>query len=61
MHTVEPGIWQGTEKGEKGNTPTLGPGILQVNWKTWKWDTNILWPGIWWEVLKNIEKEKCTL
>ena len=31
MHTVEPGIWQGTEKGEKGNTPTLGPGILQVN------------------------------
>ena len=61
MHTVVPGIWQGTEKREKWNTPTVGPGILQVNWKTWKWDTNILWPGISWEVLKNIEKEKCTL
>jgi len=31
MHTVGPGIWQGTEKREKWNTPTVGPGILQVN------------------------------
>ena len=61
MHTVGPGIWQGTEKGEKWNTSTVGPGILQVNWKTRKWDTNTLWPGIWREILKNIEKEKCTV
>ena len=38
---------------------SVGPVMLWENEKRRKWDTNIVWPAIWRETLKNKKNEKC--
>ena len=48
-------------KNMKNGKSTLGPGYGKQTEKLGKWEMETLRPGIWQDILKNIENEKCTL
>ena len=50
-----------TEKREKWEMHTVGPGIWQENWKSWKMRITLVRWWNWQEILKNMKNEKCTL
>ena len=50
-----------TEKHEKWEMHTSGPGIWQDNWKCGSWEINPLGRELWRGKQKKVENEKCPL